>query len=163
MTRPTLTLISGTAALCARPVARLLPGLLGVVLLVLQSVAPLSAHASNSANWVEICGEFGATLVQIDPDRNTPVTPHTPCKSCSDCVFCAAVHLGKLTTTALIGLDRALSSLAVFLVHQPDVTANAAQFWPDSRGPPRARPFTYQTANSSPMVHPRNSRRAPCI
>jgi len=156
--------VQHAAKAASRPLiaGRALASAFGIMLLILQLLAPAVGQAAVGQQWVEICGESGAELVQLDLAGEIPANPHAPCKICSDCVLCGAANTAATPSPTSFGLSRAMLRSVSYLHPQPDVAANAAQFWPDNRGPPRATPNIYQTANPSPMVHPRNSRRAPC-
>lgn len=139
---------------------KFLPGLLGVVLLVLQSVLPVSAR--SSADWVEICGEFGAVLVQVDRGAVDPVDPTAPCPKCSDCAMCALTAFEDMPTAqiATVGDIGLISKIS--LPAYPDVAENAAQFWHESRGPPRQTPMIYETTIRLFLDAPHTVRRLTC-
>lgn len=77
---------------------RSLTGLLAVVALVAQMMAPPMAHARAAAqlggDWIEICADAGAVLVRVREDgsveKRAPQSPaHGSCPKCLTCVSCA--------------------------------------------------------------------------
>lgn len=125
---------------------RSLTGLLAVVALVAQMLAPPMAHATAGAkpagDWIEICADAGPVLVRLRDDgtveKRAPQSPtHGACPKCLTCVTCAGVA----------GVDPGaveLSSVDVFAVSLMSDMAEAVAFvskaWqrPMTRGPPCA-------------------------
>lgn len=112
-----------------RSALRRVGGVLGIVLLVLQLLAPQLAQASEGA-WIEICAEEGAVWIQM-PVEGTD----DPCPDCGDCLLC---------TTAMDGLipaqDRSAEPLHLAASQRtlPEATGPVARhrLWPETRGPP---------------------------
>jgi len=108
----------------------------GIVLLLLQLLAPIMGQAAAGGEWVEICSEYGAVEVLIAPD-GTPVDV-PDCPDCSTCTLCASLTVVPPVSAP----EPAVSTIAVRLgTSRPSdrIAENPAQFWHDNRGPPRAK------------------------
>ncbi len=75
-------------------------GVMAVVALVGQLLAPSMAHAAAGTtlgdDWIEICADTGPVLVRLRDDgtveKRAPQTPsHGTCPKCLTCVTCAGV------------------------------------------------------------------------
>lgn len=129
-----------------------------IISLMLQVLVPVSAQASEGA-WIEICGESGAELVRVDVSAGeTQPSDMTNCTDCGPCVLCAVAE-------PVIAPEPAHALLSIIIVHtqQPigvdAIKPNAAQFWPDNRGPPVWQANT-QKVDHSPMISSLSSRGA---
>ncbi|WP_412551745.1 hypothetical protein [Shimia sp. MIT910701] len=91
--------MSFDSPLCAC-LRRSLTGLLAVVALVAQMLAPPMAHANVGgdlgSDWIEICADAGPVLVRLRDDGSVETrAPTSPapgsCPKCLTCVTCAGV------------------------------------------------------------------------
>jgi hypothetical protein len=126
------------AVLAQLAVSRVLTGLLGALALVLQLLAPSFSSASEG-EWIEICSEAGAIIVQVDlsGDADQPSPTGAPCPECADCVLCATCDVAAPGAVPVIEA-RDLRVKPVQPVLQTSVPVNPAQLWPETRGPPLA-------------------------
>lgn len=107
-------------------------------LVILQAV-PVTARSSEDGAWFEICSEAGIVLKKIDMS-DAPDTENTPCPKCSQCPFCAIAGLDVILASTFAGKTEFFVAPKSFRASQTNV-ANAAQFWPDNRGPPLAEGY----------------------
>ena len=112
-----------------RSALRRVGGVLGIVLMVLQLLAPQLAQAGEGA-WIEICSEEGAVWIQM-PVEGTD----DPCPDCGDCLMCSTGV--DFMTPAYGGVVEPV----LLDARQPtrtDVSARAVRnrLWPETRGPP---------------------------
>ena len=137
--------MSFDSPLCAC-LRRSLTGLLAVVALVAQMMAPPMAHANAGgdlgSDWIEICADAGPLMVRVredgSVDKRAPISPaHGSCPKCLTCVTCAGVAGIDPAVAVMDGAD-------VFAVSVRNDMAGAIVFvskaWqrPMTRGPPCA-------------------------
>lgn len=118
-----------------RSAAQRLGGVVCVLAFLLQAVLPASAQASGGM-WVEICGEAGAELVLMagSGDDTGPATP-TACRECCPCVLTLA-GAPMIPPGEIMLLPAPQSVASGPQAFHTAIAINAAQFWPDTRGPP---------------------------
>ncbi|WP_240482174.1 DUF2946 family protein [Ruegeria marisrubri] len=111
-----------------------LAGVVGVLLLLLQSFLPTLASA-DEGEWMEICSEAGPVLVQVDLEDDSDGT--APCPDCASCILCAASGPALMAAAPELARPEVvqIGTLQGRDVYKP---YNPAQFWPDNRGPPCA-------------------------
>lgn len=138
-----------------------LPGVVfGVLLLMMQVLAPAMAQASAGGEWVVICSELGPVEVRVSLDDGSPVND-TGCPECEACVLCVAgdqvitpqVSHVSLFVVATLSLDWAENSVQ---------SVNPAQYWPDCRGPPLAKIILKTRTGHAPLASIHNTGEAPC-
>ncbi len=157
MIRRCLTKTTGHGGRRIASLAKLVPGLFGVVLLVLQALIPLNARAAEGADWVQICGEFGTTLIQINPDTGLPIDPGMANAQCQTCVMCAASGPAFVPTNHFLVSGKFAPLMESFPTTRMSVAHNAAQFWHQTRGPPRGELLTHKRTNRLSMpLAPKN-------
>lgn len=124
---------------------RRLTGLVAVLFLALQLLAPSLASAAKG-DWIEICSEYGITLVQIDltEGESSPGPQHTDCEDCTFCAFAAPMSppIGPVFELSA-DLARQSSRWA-----EPVVLKMQRYQWPESRGPPAQTPNINAERNS---------------
>ncbi len=108
-------------------------GLAGMLLLLLQTFAPVLASPGESV-WVEICSESGAVWVEVDLDEDTE-DPTAYCPKCADCALCAVTSAAPVPELAQV------AEIGLFCVVQvqnskSSVLYKSDQLWPETRGPP---------------------------
>ncbi|WIY26075.1 DUF2946 family protein [Parasedimentitalea psychrophila] len=109
-----------------------LRALIGICALALQMLAPITAHSENSGEWMVICGEDGAVLMQVQLSDDEPAA----CPICGDCKACQlGVSAGGILTPTLRSRDFPAIEV-VHGMHGGSVAPNPAQFWHENRGPP---------------------------
>ncbi|SHJ73591.1 Protein of unknown function [Shimia gijangensis] len=120
-------------ALARGACVRKISGLVAIVFLMLQLLAPSLASAAKG-DWIEICSEYGIVLQQVDlsEGERSPGPQHTDCEDCTFCAFAAPM-------SPPIGSEFELSSAyagqTTRWVEPVDAQAQRYQ-WPESRGPP---------------------------
>jgi len=136
--------MSFDSPLCAC-LRRSLTGLLAVVALVAQMLAPPMAHANAGGDfggdWIEICADTGPVLVRVRKDgsveKRAPQSPtHGACPKCLTCVSCAGVAGVDPGVVALIGAGVFAVSLRCDMMGAVAFVSKAWQR-PMTRGPPR--------------------------
>ncbi len=108
--------------------------ILVILAICLQMIAPNIAKAAD-LEWMVICSDDGAIMVQVDFSEDTP---HEPCPDCETCVFCA---------TASEGADQSNSDwhmLTVLIAKEATQPISLARWdgdylWPVTRGPPSGK------------------------
>ncbi|NIZ62391.1 hypothetical protein DL239_15570 [Sedimentitalea sp. CY04] len=109
-----------------------LRALIGVCALTVQMLAPIAAHSANTGDWMEICGEDGPALMQVQLSDDE----QAPCPKCDECKFCQlVVSTGNIPNPALNSYSLPVVT-AISVQHEGNVEANPAQFWHENRGPP---------------------------
>ena len=118
--------------------------LIGVCALTVQMLAPIAAHSANTGDWMEICGEDGPVLMQVQLSDDE----QAPCPKCDECKFCQlAVSTGSIPSPVLTSYN--LSAVkALHVCFEGTVEANPAQFWHENRGPPIAAPHAKDSENA---------------
>lgn len=135
--------MSFDSPLCAC-LRRSLTGLLAVVALVAQMMAPPMAHANAGgdlgSDWIEICADAGPVLVRLRDDgsveKRAPTSPaHGSCPKCLTCVTCAGVAGIDPGVTVM---DCAGVFAASLKRHMAEAVAFVSKAWqrPMTRGPP---------------------------
>ena len=109
-------------------------GVLGILLLLLQLVAPSLASAEQG-EWMEICSEAGAVWVQVTPEDNNPDTG--PCQDCAHCALCAVTAAAPLPQMPQIDPLRFVQN-EQWGVHDLYISHKSQHLWPAGRGPPCA-------------------------
>ena len=151
--------MSSDSSICTC-LSRSLTGLLAVVALVAQLMAPAMAHtqAGNDfgSGWIEICADAGPVLVRLLDDgtveKRTPQSPtHGSCPKCLTCVTCVG----------LTGVDPgvvALDGMTAFALPLQSDTSDAETFvskaWerPMTRGPPLAPQYKNEMARAGHVM-----------
>lgn len=165
---------------------------LGIFLLILQALMPIEGQAATNTVWIEICGDYGPVTIQVTADGNAlaqpeanlpaeyqaystePSTIQVPANSpaqapthapdCPECDVCALCSIGDATMVSrashfALYVTTDLSSCGHGSRH---IVRNPAQFWPDSRGPPREKDiFTTRMAHQGLASIPKTGE-APC-
>lgn len=136
-----------------RGVAQLFSVLVSVVLLIAQML-PVAASFSNSPSggWIEICGENGASFVQLEAGAFTgDVQSPEHETDCTHCPFClvpfntvSGAFSPRLTTQTLLAFTKI--NFAAALVVNPSAPE---QYWSACRGPPVPNTEKNMTAYSS--------------
>ena len=116
-------------ALCLRAFT----GSVAIVFLMLQLLAPSLASAARG-DWIEICSEYGITLMQVDlSDGESPSgNKHVDCENCT---FCALAAPMSPPTGLEFELSATFVRQAIRWAEPVDVLAQRYE-WPESRGPP---------------------------
>ncbi len=130
----------------------------GILLLLLQLLAPIMGQAATGGEWVEICSEYGAVEVLIAPDGTPTEVPD--CPDCDSCTLCASLTVVSPTSPP---------ESAVFTIvdrqglSRPGdrIADNPAQFWPDNRGPPRAK-ISYTHTGLRALAPSHSKGEVPC-
>lgn len=115
------------------PCLRAFAGSVAIVFLMLQLLAPSLASAAKG-EWMEICSEFGITLMQVDTSDDTDAQ-NDGYSDCKDCTFCALAAPMSPPTGLEFELSRAFARQATRWAEPIDVLTLRYQ-WPESRGPP---------------------------
>jgi len=111
-----------------------------------QTFSAMAGRDSNSpANWIEICGDGGSYLVQVDSGTDAP---EPECTHCSICLVPGAdgfaLQAPELNSTNFIGFR---------IVHFSDsgatVPAGSERYWSSCRGPPIKSAVITMTLTSS--------------
>jgi len=112
---------------------RTFAGLMAILTLVLQLVAPSLASAADG-EWIEICSEYGIVLQQIDLDEgDLPSDSGHP--DCQDCTFCA--FAAPLSPSSGAGFELSFASANQTSRSKVPEAVSAVRYqWPESRGPP---------------------------
>lgn len=120
-------------ALLRVPLLRRFAGIMAVLSLMLQLLAPSLASASQS-DWIEICSEYGTFLKQVDlsDEASPPGKGHIDCE---DCTFCALVAPMSPPAGPVFDLADASKGKAVQWA-ELIFSDTRRQHWPESRGPP---------------------------
>ena len=120
-------------AFARRSCLRTFAGLMAVVFLMLQLLAPSLASAAKG-DWIEICSEYGITLAQVNlSDDNT--AEDSKYSDCKDCTFCALAAPMSPPTGLEFELSAAFARQATGWAEPVAVLVQRYQ-WPESRGPP---------------------------
>ncbi|MCL6282607.1 hypothetical protein M3P21_03610 [Ruegeria sp. 2012CJ41-6] len=117
-----------------RAVPKSASAVFGVVLILLQVMAPSLARAGNG-DWIEICSDGAAVWIQIDSEGEE--RDSEPCPKCQNCTLCAISSCAPLISEPVLNMASEPMNVESRHLAQSDVR-NPAQFWPDNRGPPRA-------------------------
>lgn len=133
------TLLSSALRSCAARLRWVLPTLLCLSFILGQSL-PMSA-AQNGAVWMEICGEHGPKLVQVEADGSAPASEPDP--TCAHCSYCLAQVTGTSgvlpafeTKTPNLALTKSFSPCPqVRVVNEPE------HYWSLCRGPPNGNEY----------------------
>lgn len=131
--------------------------------LVFLQLFPLAASAAGNGEWIEICSDSGVVLVKVDLSGETEDSnSHGKCPDCAQCPFCALSGFEAVLAIQPAANHDSLKLGGTFVASQR-VMFNAAQFWPDNRGPPLAGKKTRQkrTFDSAKASLYRNGD-APC-
>ncbi len=107
--------------------------ILGVVALCLQSFAPTMAQAAD-LEWMVICSDDGAKLVQVDLSEGQN---HEPCPDCDDCALCATGSESADPAATTMVTTHGLAAPQTSIRTVP-ILWNADYLWPVTRGPPSA-------------------------
>ncbi|MHA1127913.1 MAG: DUF2946 family protein, partial [Alphaproteobacteria bacterium] len=118
--------------------ANLVPRMLGAVFLsiivLLAQVFPASAshNFAGSGTWIEICGDGGTYLAQIDEDGNT-----TP-PECDHCAFCLVPvsDLKTLHNDNLVTVMVTEFTLTSYSIDRASLPETPERYWSACRGPP---------------------------
>jgi hypothetical protein len=104
------------------------------VFVLLGQVFPASAsHGTNDTGvWVEICGEGGTYLAQLDQDEGEQ-SPE--CTHCSFCIVPSG-ELPVLHTQAHDTLETIEFTLISYSVDRSELPETPEQYWSACRGPP---------------------------
>lgn len=141
---------SDTPAACRRSVlGQVLTGYLGVLVLIFQLLVPSFSFAADG-EWIEICSEVGAVLIEVDPDTGAPVQEE-PCPECDDCMLCAASGPAVMSLTVTQRADPFADEMCPMEQSETAVT-NPAQFWSQLRGPPLANQDIIERARRASMA-----------
>lgn len=141
---------SDTPAACRRSVlGQVLTGYLGVLALIFQLLVPSFSFAAEG-EWIEICSDVGAVLIEIDPDTGAPVQ-NDPCPDCDDCVMCAVSGAATMVQTLAVQTDPIAVGLGPVGPAEISVS-NPAQFWSQLRGPPLAPQDIIERARRASMA-----------
>lgn len=139
---------------------RSLIGLLAVVALVAQLMAPPMAHARSGddlgADWIEICADAGPVLVRLLDDgtveKRAPQSPaHGSCPKCLTCVTCAGVTGIDSGVVALDTADAFAMPVALGEVVSV-VLVNTAWERPMTRGPPCVPQYKNEMARAGHVM-----------
>ena len=116
-----------------KPLLRRFAGVMAVLSLMLQLLAPSLASATQG-DWIEICSEYGTILKQVDLSDETR-SPGKGHSDCEDCTFCALAALTSPPTGPEFDLADASNGKTVRWVEllQGGVPRH---LWPETRGPP---------------------------
>jgi len=119
---------------------------LAVSIFLGQTFSAMAGRDANSpANWIEICGDGGSYLVQVDGGSEAPAPE---CAHCSICLVPGtdgfALQTPELNSTNFIGFR---------IVHFSDsgatVPAGSEHYWSSCRGPPTKSAEYKMTLTSS--------------
>ncbi|WP_299351238.1 DUF2946 family protein [uncultured Shimia sp.] len=118
-----------------KPLLRRFAGILAVLSLMFQMLAPSLASASQG-DWIEICSEYGTVLKQIDLSNGErpPASEHIDCEDCTFCAFAAPM-------SPPIGPEFDLPDASLGMaVRWAELMSDGVERykWPESRGPPAA-------------------------
>lgn len=130
----------------------------GILLLLLQLIAPLMGQAATGGEWVEICSEFGAVEVLIASDGSPIEVPDSPdCDTCTLCTSLTVVPSAPPSEFAVFTIADRLN-----LGRSSDrIGDNPAQFWPDNRGPPRTK-VSYTHTGLRALAPTQSKGEVPC-
>ncbi|MDO6520366.1 hypothetical protein Q4578_02150 [Shimia thalassica] len=106
-----------------------------VLLFVLQMALPSLAHAAKG-EWIEICSEYGISMVQIEVDE-TGTPQENPCPECEDCVCSAAADVSPFLNSAM-GAAHWVALGAGAKAAPFDILSPNRKIRPETRGPPTA-------------------------
>jgi len=122
-----------------------------LVLLVAHSL-PVAAGfgESSSGGWIEICGEYGVTTIQLDEGSPYDTTEHE--SDCTHCPFCLVPFNTSVASFApnlavQISSDFTKVTFAAAQTVQP---AAPVQYWSTCRGPPITNTEKNMTTHSMP-------------
>lgn len=116
-----------------KPLMRRFAGIMAVLSLMFQLLAPSLASASEG-DWIEICSDYGTILKQVDlsDGERPPASGHAKCE---DCTFCAlAAPMSPPTGPEFDLANASLGKAVRWAEHVPDGVQRHQ--WPESRGPP---------------------------
>lgn len=124
-----------------------LAGICVALLLALQLLFPAAGAAAADGQWIEICGESGVALIQVNAETGEA---QQDCPDCSTCVLCAA-ETGAKPVNCPPAASRAAAAPALPLPAQALVRPNPAQYWHEGRGPPLAKKIATERALRASM------------
>lgn len=120
-------------------------------------VAPMSA-AQNNMVWVEICGEHGAEVIQVEAgDLGPESDPISECVHCSYCLAEAPVMSG-LVPVFKSEIPNLVLMESAFLSAQDGVLHVSKQYCSQCRGPPIGNTYNkmisihYVLTTDAPMM-----------
>ncbi len=123
---------------------------------------PASAASHGDGDLIEICSEYGVSVVRIDDTGNVTDPEDAPCPKCSDCPVCAIIAVGDMPTNTTAVTATTLGQRLLLRGAQP-YKENPAQFWANNRGPPLRTEKAIDLAKTQFMGLPCIDGRAPWI
>ncbi|MBV1863043.1 MAG: DUF2946 family protein [Rhodobacteraceae bacterium] len=139
-----------------RGVAQLFSVFVSVVLLVAQMLPVAASFSSGpSAGWIEICGETGASFIQLEAGAFTGDSqPPEHEADCTHCPFCLVpfntvygAFSPQVTGQNLLAFTKI--NFAAALIVNPRAPE---QFWSACRGPPVPNTENNMTTHSLPAL-----------